>query len=190
MPPREFVTLNAACLELASKWGIPLSVTEQIVRAVLQGGACFVRGRSRFDLGPRDISREIGPTLLHGSLISLDFTDVEIGRNDLLKLGRELVPTEWEYLVSAAEAEAEDAELEPLRSNDEIKACNYLKQHLEADHNIKRDDAWKSFGARFPTLTKHAFRTRVWPHARRAAGLGASAPPGPKKQNRKTYSAT
>jgi hypothetical protein len=94
--------------------------------------------------------------------MSMTFSNVEIEWNDLLKHGRTLVPPEIEYLVSAAEVE----DAEPLRSNDEIKACNYLKLRLEDDPNMKRDAAWTSFGARFPTLTKHAFRTRVWPHAR------------------------
>jgi len=59
MPKRELVKLHDAAGRLASKWDIPSSVTEQIVKAVLQGGKCFVRGRRLGEMGLRDISREI-----------------------------------------------------------------------------------------------------------------------------------
>src|SRR5262249_34923015 len=113
MPLRELVKLHDAAGRLASEWGVPSSVTEQIVRAVLQGEKeCFVRGRRQGEMGLRDISKEIGASLspYPYSLSCGDFWDVEIDWNDLFNLGRELVPTEWEYLLSF---QAKDTEARP-----------------------------------------------------------------------------
>jgi hypothetical protein len=106
----KWVALFIASCELACHWGIPSWVAEQIVRGVLQGGECFVRGR-----GPdgilRDISREIVATLSPSVLASAVFSDVEIEWNGLVQQGRKLVPPEWEQFVQAAEARsADDAE--------------------------------------------------------------------------------
>jgi len=86
MPKRELVKLHDAAGRLASKWDIPSSVTEQIVKAVLQGGKCFVRGRRLGEMGLRDISREIsmefGSTFPPALLFSREFVDVEIDWHD------------------------------------------------------------------------------------------------------------
>jgi len=181
MPPRELVTLDDAAFRLASKWGIPSSVTEQIVRAVLQGRKCFVRGRRLGEMGLQDISNEIGTS----PFPHLDFRDVEIDWNDLLKLGRDLVPSVYEYWVSAAE----DAEVGPyrtLKSDDERKAVGLLAERLRTDPNMKRDDAWTICHTAFPKLRERGFLSRIWPQARGVAGLEPTAPPGPKpKKNRR-----
>jgi hypothetical protein len=103
MSQPRLVVLLIAAHELARHWDIPDLLAEQIVRGVLQGHECFVRGR-----GPdgilRDISNEIGSTLLSHVSLSAGFSEVEIDWNGLLLHGRKLVPPEWEYFVSAAEA--------------------------------------------------------------------------------------
>ena len=187
MPPRELVKLHDAAGRLASKWGIPSSVTEQIVKAVLQGGKCFVRGRRPGEMmGLRDISKEIGATLSRYpcSPSGGDFWDVEIDWNDLRTLGRELVPSEWEYWVSAAE-DAEAGPYRTLKSDDERKAADLLAGRLRTDPNMKVSDALDICQRQF-RLSARAIRQRVWPLARVAANLEPTAPPGPKpKMNRR-----
>jgi hypothetical protein len=110
MSQPEWVEPHLAAHWLAHHWDIPLQTAEQIVRGVLRSNEAAVRGRGRGlakgigfgDTGLRLIGREIGATLNPGSLISWEFSDVEIDWNCLLKHGRNLVPPEHEYWVSAA----------------------------------------------------------------------------------------
>jgi hypothetical protein len=110
MSQPEWVEPHLATHRLAQHWDILSQIAEQIVRGVLRSGEALVRGRghglikgSGFgDTGLRIISEEIGATLNPGSLISWEFSDVEIEWNDLLKHGRYLVPPEWENSVLAA----------------------------------------------------------------------------------------
>jgi hypothetical protein len=83
-----------AAWRLAEHWSIPLVVAEEIVRAVPQGRKVLVRGQ---DYGggsivPREITEEIGETLLPGSLTSSKFIDVQMDWNGLLVHGRKLIP--------------------------------------------------------------------------------------------------
>jgi hypothetical protein len=175
MPPRELVKLHDAAGRLASKWGIPSSVTEQIVKAVLQGEKCFVRGRRLGEMGPRDISREIsrefGSTFPPAFLSSQEFVDVEIDWNDLHKLGRDLVPSEWEYWVSAAEKASSAKKTRSAKpdANYEQQATSYLIAKLESNRGMRRKDAWQACLEEFPKLTSdRAFERRVWKNAKDA----------------------
>jgi hypothetical protein len=98
----EWVEPHLATHRLAQHWDIPSQIAEQFVRGALRSGDVLVRGRGFGDNGRRIISKEIGATLNPRSLISWEFSDVEIEWNDLLKHGRNLVPPEWEYWVVAA----------------------------------------------------------------------------------------
>jgi hypothetical protein len=105
MSQPEWVEPHLATHRLAHYWDIPSQIAEQIVRGILQNGDILVRGRGRglsFDTGWRVISKEIGATLHPSSMISWEFSDVEMDWNGLLKQGRNLVPSEYEYWVSAA----------------------------------------------------------------------------------------
>jgi hypothetical protein len=86
----------------ADLWDISSHTAEQIVRGVLRGGDVLVRGKDFSDTGLRIISKEIGATLSRDFLHSWKFSDVEMDWNGLLKHGRNLVPGESEYWVSAA----------------------------------------------------------------------------------------
>jgi hypothetical protein len=183
MPPPELVELYAATNRLAREWNIPVFIAEQIVRSVLRDGECFVRGKGRFDLELRNISGEVGAALSPGFVYPLGFTDVAIDWNDLLKYGRRLVPSGWEPFVAAAD---DSANMPALKSNDELRAVDFLAPRLREDPNIKRDDAWKMLRTKFPTLSKRGFEERVWPNARARADLPAAAPPGPKPKSNQT----
>jgi len=100
----EFVNLYVVAFQLASEWNIHYTVAEGIVRGALRGGQVYVRGRGLYDIELRDISKEIGATLMQGSLISREFDDVEVDWQDLLEHGRPLVPTAYKDIVAAAEA--------------------------------------------------------------------------------------
>jgi len=166
----EFVELYVAVYRLASEWNIPDTIAERIVRGVLRGGQAYVRGKGHYDIELRDISKEIGATLMSTSpLTSLNFDDVTIDFNGLLEHGRPLVPPLYEPLVSAAIAHA---------AGDETKAINFLAEKLETNPNIKRDDAWSACREEFPALSERGFRSRIWPQARQSAGLETVAASG------------
>src|SRR5262249_33241897 len=142
---------------------------------------CFVRGRRLGEMGLQDISNEIGTS----PFPHLDFRDVEIDWNDLLKLGRDLVPSVYEYWVSAAE----DAEVGPyrtLKSDYARKAVGLHTEQMRTDPTIKPDDALTICRTSLPKLRELGFLSRIWPQARGVAGLEPTAPPGPKpKKNRR-----
>jgi hypothetical protein len=124
-------TLHAAAPRLASKWGIPSSVTDEIVKAVLQGGKCFVRGRRLGDMGLRDISKEIGTS----PFPHLDFTDVEMDWKCLVTHGRKLVPREYEYWVSAAEGEDAEAEPAPKKAGRKPTAQERVLAYIKEEYS-------------------------------------------------------
>jgi hypothetical protein len=174
MPPPELVKLHDATGRLASKWGIPSSVTEQIVKAVLQGDECFVRGRRPGEMGLRDISREIsrefGSTFPPAFLFSQEFVDVEIDWNGLLEHGRKLVPTEYEDLVQAAEKASSAKKTRSAKpdANYEQRATDYLIGKLELNRGMQRKDAWQACAEKFPKLSDRAIVRRVWKNAKDA----------------------
>jgi len=188
MSSPERIEPRAAAIRLADEWNIPYPVAEQIVKGVLLGGQCYVRGRRWIGEPLRDISKEIAAAQAQESgipgsgMIPWGFTDVEMDWRGLIEHGRPLVPTAYEHNVVAAEARA--ADMPTLKSNDELRAVEFLAPRLQENPTIKRDDARKMLGTKFPTLGKRGFVERVWPNARVRAGLRAVAPPGPKsKQN-------
>jgi hypothetical protein len=147
MPPPKLVELWYAPYELARYWDIPNWIAEQIVRGVLQGRECFARGNGRGDMGLRDISKEIGATLTSsGPLFSWEFSGVEIDWEGLFKHGRKLVPREWEYGVSAAEARKtltrEGAIAELLQGGD--RPPHTISWTAFCDLVRDRADGWKS----------------------------------------------
>jgi hypothetical protein len=179
MPPRELVKLHDAAGRLAFKWGIPSSaVTEQIVKAVLQGGECFVRGRRPGEMGLRDISREIsmefGSPFPPALLFSREFVDVEIDWRGLLEHGRKLVPTAYEDDVAAAEkprSAKPDADYER-------RATDLVTELLKVNRNMTREDARQACMEKFPELSDRAFERRIWKGARDTLGLERAMSPG------------
>jgi hypothetical protein len=105
----ELIEPHTAAYRLACEWDVDLTVAEQIIKGVLQGGQCCIRGR-RLGEPPRNISQEIAASmsssLFPHSLVPYDFKDVSIAWQDLLKHGRTLVPPMWEQTVAEAEARA------------------------------------------------------------------------------------
>ena len=64
----------------------------------------------------------------------------------------------------------------------ESDAINYLTGKLKENHNLAKADAeaeCKQF-----EITQRGFRDRVWPNARKDAGLSATAPAGRKRQKK------
>jgi len=92
----EWVSLCEAVARLQNLWGIHLSIAEGIVRSVLQGGEVEVRGVARDQLVPQIITEQIRSALrsalFPNFLGSLDWRDIEIDWNGLVKHGRKLVP--------------------------------------------------------------------------------------------------
>jgi hypothetical protein len=156
MPLQELVTLHAAAPRLASKWDIPSSVTEEIVKAVLQGGKCFVRGRRLGDMGLRDISKEIGTS----PFPHLDFVDVEMDWKGLLEHGRKLVPSWCEHLVSAAEGEDAEAEPAPKKAgrkpNAQERVLDYIKETFsdQIPPHVTNEDIAREIGVSEKTVRR------------------------------------
>ena len=63
----------------------------------------------------------------------------------------------------------------------ETRAIALLKERLEAEKHMTRERAFEACRERFPTLSERGFRSRVWPEARKAAGLDPKAPSGRKR---------
>jgi hypothetical protein len=76
---------------------------------------------------------------------------------------------------------------EPTTAADETRAIALLKERLEADKHMTRERAFEACRERFPTLSERGFRSRVWPEARKAAGLDPKARSG-RKRTAKTQS--
>jgi hypothetical protein len=73
---------------------------------------------------------------------------------------------------------------ETLSSTIETKAANALASRLKNDgDNIKVKDAFEWCTETGFNLTWRAFHYRVWPKARKKAGLSEKAPPGPKRKS-------
>jgi hypothetical protein len=71
-------------------------------------------------------------------------------------------------------------------TREEKRAINWLKKcilkNIAAGTRTKRDLAKADCLAMFPDLSGRAFKEKVWPRARRAAGLSEKAPSGRPKQ--------
>jgi hypothetical protein len=66
-------------------------------------------------------------------------------------------------------------------ARDETAAIKALKTHLKTNPQLTRDEALalcKGYGY---TVSDRGFQNRIWPEARRQAGLEPKAPPGRKK---------
>jgi hypothetical protein len=75
-------------------------------------------------------------------------------------------------------------EKETSSSTIETKATNALASRLKSDgDNLKVKDAFEWCTDTGFNLTWRAFHYRVWPKARKEAGLSEKAPPGPKRKS-------
>jgi hypothetical protein len=133
MPRRELVKVHDATGRLAVEWKLPTSAAQDIVRGVLLGAKCFVRGRRPGETGLRDISeeisREFGSTFPPAFLSSREFVDVEIDWNGLLEHGRLLVPSIYEHTVAAAAAEATTTPRAAPRMTKREEVKTYIKEN-------------------------------------------------------------
>jgi hypothetical protein len=70
------------------------------------------------------------------------------------------------------------------KAADETKAIKLLAEHLKADAHVTREHALKLCRGHFPKISERGFRFRVWPEARRAAGLNPTASAGRKPKQK------
>jgi hypothetical protein len=70
----------------------------------------------------------------------------------------------------------------PPKAGSETQAIAFLSTELEADRDLKRDDAWNACRIAFPNLSKRSFISHVWPQGRKKAGLEPHARGGRKRQ--------
>ncbi len=82
---------------------------------------------------------------------------------------------------SAAAREAVDAS--GNASNVEDHAVEALKLVLQGDKNLKRKDAQEWLGRNGYVVSDRGFQYRVWPNARKLAGLSTKARSGPKPRS-------
>jgi hypothetical protein len=175
----EWVEPHRAAHRLAEHWDISSQIAQQIVRGVLRSGEVLVHGRGRglvtgsgfADTSLRIISKEIGTTLNPGSLISWEFSDVEMDWNGLLKQGRNLVPREYEYWVSAAieklKARSEANDRATVSAETEMKI--WLRQQADEPPGRKADifkwaKSGELIGEKGKTLGHRSF-DRAWNQA-------------------------
>jgi len=184
MPPIEWIEPYAAVLQLNLEWNIPHEAAQGIVRGVLLGAKCSVRGR-RVGHGLQDISKDIAAALSnyitpgYSNLIPWDFSDVEIDWNGLLEYGRLLVPSAYEFVVQEAEkSRSKKPRSAKPDANYELRATEYVKGLLKANPRMSREDARQACAEKFPELSKTGFERRVWMRARNALGLGRAMSPG------------
>ena len=179
MSQPEWVEPHLAADRLAHHWDIPLQIAEQIIRGVLRSNEAVVRGRGRGlakgsgfgDTGLRLIGREIGATLNPGSLISWEFSDVEIDWSGLLKHGRNLVPSEYEYRVSKAieNLEARSGANDRATASAETEMTIWLRQQADEPPGRKADifkwaKSGELIGEKGKTLGHRSF-ARAWNQA-------------------------
>jgi hypothetical protein len=90
----DWVSPDMAAVQLANFWGIPLSVAEEIVRNVIEGGRVEVRARrrGRFQQVSQIVTGQI--QLLEGGFWARDYDNIEMDWNGLLVEGRKLVPAD------------------------------------------------------------------------------------------------
>jgi hypothetical protein len=62
----------------------------------------------------------------------------------------------------------------------EANAIAFLADRLQANRNMRRDDAWTACKTKFPKLSERGFLSRVWPRARKRARLEPAARAGRK----------
>lgn len=181
MSSPEWIEPHAAAYRLLAEWRIPHAVAQQIVKGVLLGGQCYVRGR-RLGEPLQNVSKDIAAALAQVSgmpgsgMIPWGFTDVEMDWNDLIVHGRPLVPPMWEPFVAAAKktrAAKPDADYER-------RATDLVIGLLKANGGMTREEARQACKENFPELKLgiNAFERRIWPGARKALGLGRAMSPG------------
>jgi hypothetical protein len=186
MSQPEWVDPHLATHRLGYYWDIPSQIAEQIVRGILQNGDVLVRGRGRglrFDTGLRIISKEIGTTLHPSSLISWEFSNVEMDWNGLLKQGRNLVPSDYEHWVSEAIEKLEDRSGAKHRAtaSAETEMNTWLRQQADDPSGRKADifkwaKSGELIGEKGKKLGRRSF-ARAWdqaaPHAWKKPGKRA-----------------
>lgn len=99
MPYVEWVSLCGAVVRLQDLWRIPSSITEQIVRNVVQCGEVPVRGVPRGQQAYQIITKQVPSALFSNSLYAADYENIEIDWNGLVEQGRELIPP-WMSVTS------------------------------------------------------------------------------------------
>jgi hypothetical protein len=179
---QEFVNCYGAAPRLASEWNIPYLIAQNIVKGVLRGGECPVRGKGFGEMVVRDIREDIAEALLKyrlDLLIPWGFSDVEIDWNGLIEYGRPLVPSAYEFVVQEAEkSRSKKPRSAKPDANDELRATEYVTGLLKANPSMSREDARQACAEKFPQLGKNAFERRVWKRARKALSLGRAMSPG------------
>jgi hypothetical protein len=188
MPQPEWVEPHLAAHRLAHHWDIPLQIAEQIVRGVLRSnnevqvrgrGRGLVKGTGFGDTELRLIGREIGATLNPGSLISSEFSDVEMDWSGLLKHSRNLVPPDYEHGVSAAIEKLEvGSGANPATAAAETEMKLWLRQRADDPPGRKADifkwaKSGELIGEKGKALGRKSFG-RAWgqaaPHAWKRPG--------------------
>jgi hypothetical protein len=69
-------------------------------------------------------------------------------------------------------------------SGAEKRATVVLTKALQDNKDLRRKEALNICRQHVPELSERGFRLRVWPQARKAAGLEANAPPGRKAKQK------
>jgi hypothetical protein len=182
MSQQEFVNCYGAAPRLASEWNIPYLIAENIVKGVLRGGECPVRGKGPGEMVVRDIREDIAEALLKyplDILIPWGFSDVEIDWNGLIEYGRRLVPSAYEFIVQQAKkSRSKKPRSAKPDANYETRATEYVTGLLKANSRMSREVARQACAEKFPELGKTAFERRAWKRARNALGLGRAMSPG------------
>ena len=119
----DWVSPDMAAVRLANFWGIPLSVAEEIVRNVIEGGRVEVRARrrGRFQQVSQIVTGQI--QLLQDSLWAMDYDNIEMDWNGLVVEGRKLVPS---YLVVLDTTDAKSTQRKRLARERAQRATDAL----------------------------------------------------------------
>jgi hypothetical protein len=178
-----WIYLNEAVTRLMEKYSsLGVIRAHEIVENAVKSGKTFVRG-----ITPGKTSHEtIGERVKHDTPVDIFLSSVGDYRQERWTQ----VQVQWEQFIIYVEHNLLPSWVEvssgpydySLRSDDELAAVRFLAEHLQADPDMKREDALSACRNEFPALSERGFRTRIWPQARQSAGLEAVAPPGRKSK--------